>query len=64
MDRVIGLNLQDLKKIKIVIGIAEGSGKTAAICGALKGELLNVLITDEQTAKAVLGSPAGDLKRK
>ena len=62
MDRVIGMNLQDLKKINMVIGIAGGSRKTAAISGALKGELLDVLITDEQTAKAVLGGPTGDSK--
>ena len=62
MDRVIGLNLQDLKKIRIVIGIAAGSGKTAAICGALKGDLLDVLITDEQTAKVVLDVRTGDSK--
>jgi DNA-binding transcriptional regulator LsrR (DeoR family) len=63
MKRVIGLNLQDLKKIEIVIGIAAGSDKTAAICGALKGELLNVLITDEITAKAVLASPTADSRQ-
>lgn len=63
MDRVIGLNLQDLKKIKMVIGIAEGSGKMAAISGALKGGLLKVLITDEKTAKAVLAGPTDDSTR-
>jgi DNA-binding transcriptional regulator LsrR (DeoR family) len=63
MERVIGLNLQDLKKIKIVIGIAGGSRKMAAISGALKGELINVLITDERTAKAVLASPIAEVKQ-
>jgi DNA-binding transcriptional regulator LsrR (DeoR family) len=54
MDRVIGLNLEDLKKIKTVIGIAGGKNKIKAIIGALRGSLLDVLITDERTAKMTL----------
>jgi lsr operon transcriptional repressor len=54
MERVIGLSLHDLQKIGTVIGIAGGKQKAAAICGAIKGRLLNVLITDERTAKGVL----------
>ncbi len=54
MDRVIGLNLEDLKKIKTVIGVAGGEKKIKAVIGALRGSLLDVLITDEQTAKMTL----------
>ncbi|MCR8726451.1 sugar-binding transcriptional regulator [Frigidibacter sp. ROC022] len=37
-----------------VIGIAAGADKTGAIAAALKGNLLNGLITDETTARALL----------
>lgn len=39
---------------RLVIGAAMGSAKVEAICGALRGRLINALITNETTAKAVL----------
>ncbi|CAB1057892.1 Deoxyribonucleoside regulator DeoR (transcriptional repressor) [Olavius sp. associated proteobacterium Delta 1] len=54
MNRVIGLGLQDLRKIKTVIGIAGGKNKVAAIFGALTGGLVDVLVTDEQAAENIL----------
>lgn len=39
----------------LVIAIAKGKNKQTAIRGALAGKLVNGLITDEQTAKALLG---------
>lgn len=38
-----------------VIGIAAGASKVAAIAAAMKSRILNGLITDEPTAKALLG---------
>ena len=38
----------------LTIGAAVGPGKVAAIKAALKGRLLNGLITDEATASAIL----------
>jgi DNA-binding transcriptional regulator LsrR (DeoR family) len=38
----------------LTIGAAVGRGKVAAIRAALKGRLLNGLITDEPTAGAIL----------
>ncbi len=38
-----------------VIGVASGSAKVAAISAALKGRILNGLVTDESTAAALLG---------
>ena len=55
-DQIIGLNLDELKRIKHKVAIAFGPYKTRAIMGALKGSLLNVLITDEETAKEILRS--------
>lgn len=39
-----------------VVGIANGPAKVSAIRGALTGQLINALITDEATAEAVLAA--------
>lgn len=53
-QRVLGLTLEQLKKIKTVIAVAGGESKVAPIAGALQGRYCNVLVTDEDTARAVL----------
>jgi deoxyribonucleoside regulator len=53
-DRTIGLNLDELRKIKHKIGIGVGEEKVDGIFGALKGRLLDVLVTDEDTATRLL----------
>jgi len=52
--RIIGLTLEDLKQINRVVGIAGGSSKHQAIHAALVGRLINVLVTDHLTAKALM----------
>jgi DNA-binding transcriptional regulator LsrR (DeoR family) len=54
-DRVIGMDLAQLKKSARVVGVAGGSRKMAAIRGALAGRLINVLLTDRNTADRLLG---------
>ena len=54
-DRVIGLELGELQRIKRCVGVAGGIRKVAAIRGAMRGGYLNVLITDIHTARALLG---------
>ena len=49
---------------KYVIAVAGGRQKIAAIRGALNGRFLNVLVTDEDTALALVRSPAPLLRRK
>ena len=51
--RVIGIDLEQLKKIPYVIGVVSGSQKAMAILGALRSGVLDVLITDEITALEV-----------
>jgi deoxyribonucleoside regulator len=46
--------LEDIKKKDYRIGVAAGGHKVDCICGALNGGYINVLITDEETAKNVL----------
>ncbi|HEY8678495.1 MAG TPA: sugar-binding domain-containing protein [Candidatus Dormibacteraeota bacterium] len=52
--RVVGLDLTSIRRIPLVIGVATGVRKAAAIRGALEGKLINALITDEAAALAVL----------
>jgi DNA-binding transcriptional regulator LsrR (DeoR family) len=53
-SRVVGLDLPSLKQIPRVIGIAIGEYKARAIFGALRGQFVNVLVTDDLTAESVL----------
>lgn len=51
---IIGIEPRLLREKDYAIGIASGSEKAKAILGALNGKLINVLVTDDTTAKAVL----------
>jgi DNA-binding transcriptional regulator LsrR (DeoR family) len=62
-DRVIAMELQQLRKIDRVVGVAGGARKTAAIRGALRGGLVNVLITDRFTAERLLQPAFSDGRR-
>jgi len=53
-NRVIGLTLDELRKIEHKVGIAIGQEKVDGILGALRGKFLDVLITDENTATMLL----------
>ncbi len=48
------MNLDDLKKVRYTIGVAGGIQKTLAILGALRGGLINTLITNLATANDIL----------
>lgn len=52
-DRVFAIDYNSYKKIPLRIGIAGGSEKISAITGAVRGKLINVLIVDYDTAKAL-----------
>jgi len=53
-DRVISMELDQLRAVKRVVGVGGGRRKTNAIRGALAGKLVNVLITDLSTAERLL----------
>jgi DNA-binding transcriptional regulator LsrR (DeoR family) len=57
-ERVIGITLSQISKAKRVIALAGGKRKVEAILGALNGGWINVLITDQWTAQAILDSSA------
>lgn len=53
-ERVIGITLDELKKIPYITAIAGGHRKIEPIIAALNGNLINVLVTDRNTAIAIL----------
>lgn len=53
-DRTIAVPLDMLRNLPYCIGVAASREKVPAIMGALRGHLINVLITDEETAKILL----------
>lgn len=53
-DRIIGIKISDYMKIPIRTGIAYGSKKVKSITAALKGGVINVIVTDSITANMVL----------
>ena len=55
--RIVGLTLKQLKGIPRVLGVAGGPGKYEVVRAALRGNLLNVLVTDENTARCLLEEP-------
>jgi DNA-binding transcriptional regulator LsrR (DeoR family) len=61
-ERIIGLTLEQIRRIPRVIGIAGGTAKHEIIRAALHGSILDVLVTDLATAETLLmgmSSPAG-----
>lgn len=49
-ERVIGISLEDLSKTDRVMALAGGESKTAAIAGALRLGVIDILVTDKFTA--------------
>jgi lsr operon transcriptional repressor len=58
-DRRIGIDLEDLKYIPKVVGVAGGLHKVPAILGALHGGFLDVLVTNELAAVRLLDLESG-----
>ncbi|WP_207871660.1 hypothetical protein DOK78_000053 [Enterococcus sp. DIV2402] len=53
-ERLIGITLEELKKVNYRIAVAESLEKVSAIRGALRGKYMNVLVTTQETAEAIL----------
>ncbi|MBB5234058.1 sugar-binding transcriptional regulator [Deinococcus budaensis] len=58
--RASGPSLGRLAQAPHAICVASGLGKVTALRAALTGRLLNTLVTDEVTARALLGPPEGE----
>lgn len=57
-DRVISVSLRDLDAIPLVVGVAFGRDKTAAVHGALVGHHVDALVCDESLARSLLSHHA------
>jgi deoxyribonucleoside regulator len=53
-ERIIGIELEDLRRAQLTIGVAGGSDKAPPLLGALRGRLINALVSDEQTVRSIL----------
>jgi len=53
-QRVIGITFAQLKRTRRVVGISGGVEKFQSVLGALRGKLINVLITDSVNAEKLL----------
>ncbi len=53
-DRIVGVTLEEIRAMPRVVAVAGGPEKLEAICGALRGKFVNVLVTDHDTAEKLL----------
>ncbi|MDI3257676.1 MAG: sugar-binding domain-containing protein, partial [Kyrpidia sp.] len=53
-SRVVALGVDQLKEIPVVIGVASGEHKIQALYAALRGGLIDVLVTDHVTAQGIM----------
>jgi deoxyribonucleoside regulator len=54
--RIVAVQFEDLRRIPTVVAVAGGLEKAEAILGLLRGDLVDVLVTDHLAARAVLRS--------
>ncbi|MDR1011017.1 MAG: hypothetical protein LBM04_07785 [Opitutaceae bacterium] len=54
-ERVMSVELEQLRRIPRVLGVISGNDRTAAIRAAIKGGLLKGLLMDESCARALFG---------
>ena len=55
-DRLMAIEREELARIPTVVAMAAGPEKYAAILGALRSDYVDVLVTDETTARELVGS--------
>ncbi len=53
-DRVVGIELDDLRKAELSVGVAGGPDKVLPLLGAIRGGLFTAVVTDEQTARSLI----------
>jgi DNA-binding transcriptional regulator LsrR (DeoR family) len=58
-DRIIGITLDELKRVPRVVGMAGGPQKHEVVRAALRGQLIDVLITDQHMARLLLEDGPG-----
>lgn len=53
-ERVVGITLDELRRVPEIIAIAGGRDKVAAIAAGLRSGLVSTLVTDTHTARRLL----------
>ena len=53
-NRIVGIQLDDLRRGSFAVGVAGGWDKVAPLLAAIRGKFINVIITDEQTLTSIL----------
>lgn len=54
LDRMVGIEFEDLKNCKNVVCVAYGEAKARAVTGTLRGGVINTLIVDSACAEKIL----------
>jgi deoxyribonucleoside regulator len=54
LEGIIGISLEQLRRVPRIIAVASGVEKAEAIIGALNGNMIDVLITDVEAAKRII----------
>ena len=52
--RLIGITVEQIRQVPLVVGVGGGAQKLQALCAVLRSGLCDVIITDAQSARAVL----------
>jgi DNA-binding transcriptional regulator LsrR (DeoR family) len=55
-DRVIGVQIEQLRKIPRVVAVVSGNDRSSAILAAIKGNIIKALVIDETGAAALLAA--------
>jgi DNA-binding transcriptional regulator LsrR (DeoR family) len=65
-DRVLSIDLEQIRQIPQVIGVVAGGDRSAAIAAAIRGGLLKALVIDDTVASFLCGTfrPVAPIKRK
>ena len=63
-NHCIGINLEQIRKVPEVIAVAAGEKKAEAIRDALKGKYITTLVTDFDTASAVIRLENQELRKR
>jgi DNA-binding transcriptional regulator LsrR (DeoR family) len=57
--RTVAIDIECLREIPVVIGVSAGMPKAPAILAALRGEYINILVTDSGVARELLRAGTG-----
>jgi DNA-binding transcriptional regulator LsrR (DeoR family) len=58
-ERVIGMDLERVRRVQRSVAVCGGKRKFAAILGAVRGRWINTLVTDQHTAARLVNAQPG-----